>query len=100
MANTYRIQVLTSKFVPELGRDYEDVQYFDVPENKTIKSFKAEKEAEINAEQDKRIAARIYEKNNPPPVVEPTKEQLQAQLDDLAAKSMEIQGMISEKDKG
>ena len=90
---TYRVQVVTKTFVPELGHEYRDAQYFDISSNMTLDEFKASKESEIKAEEAKRIAARIEEKNNPPVYVEPSKEELEeakaqlvAQIADLDAK--------------
>ena len=87
MATTYRIQVLTKTYVPELGHEYSDAQYLDVPEGMTMEEVKATYEAEILAEEAKRIAARVEEKLNPPAPYEPTKEELMAQKAELLAQA-------------
>lgn len=87
MANTYRIQVITKEFIPEVGTEYQDAQYFDVPVDMTIEQFQAEKEAEINAEKEARIQRYVDAVKNPPPVVEPTKEELMAQKAELLAQA-------------
>jgi len=87
MASTYRVQVLTKTFVPELGHEYSDAQYLEVPSTMTLEDVKVAFGAQIQAEENKRIAARIFEKQNPTPQPEPTKEQLIA---DKEAKLQEI----------
>lgn len=76
MANTYDIRVKTNTYVPELGHEYADAQYFTIPEGVTIDEFKAQNEAAIQAEEASRIQARINEKQNPTPPKEYSKEEL------------------------
>lgn len=85
MANTYRVQVLTNTFVPELGYNYQDAQYFDIPLGMTMADFRAMNESKVLAEESKRIASRVSEKLNPPKPKEPTKEELMAQKAELLA---------------
>ena len=90
MAETYRIQVITSTYVPELGHTYTDAQYLNVPSTMSLDEVKATYETEIKAEEAKRIAARVDEKLNPPAPVEPSKEELQAIKADLEAQVAEL----------
>lgn len=87
MPNTYKIQVITKDYVPELGHEYVDAQYFDVPLDTKIEDFIASKETEINAEKDSRIAARVYERQNPPVQKELSKEELMAIKAELLAQA-------------
>lgn len=90
MPNTYRIQVITKDYVPELGHEYSDAQYFQVDSSMTIDEFRSQNESLIEAEKSKRIANWIDAIKNPPPPIERTREQLQEekaellrQIDDL-----------------
>jgi hypothetical protein len=78
MAETYRIQVITSTYVPEFGHTYTDAQYLTVPSTMSLDEVKATYEAEIKAEEASRIAARVYEKQNPVAPKELSKEELEA----------------------
>lgn len=98
MANTYRIQVLTKTYVPELGYEYSDGQYLVVPADMSLEQVKTTYEADILAEESKRIQARIYEKNNPPVQVPPTKAQLQAEKAELLTKIADLDSQISAKE--
>jgi hypothetical protein len=102
MANTYRIQVITKEFVPEVGVEYQDAQYFDVPLTTKLEDFIAQKEAEINAERDARISRYVESVKNPPAPVEPTQEQLEAeklaieeQVTQLEARKVEVMSKIA-----
>jgi hypothetical protein len=64
MANTYRIQVLTKEFVPEVGLEYSDAQYFDIPIDMTIQEFQQFYEAEIETEKSTRINSFIANVKN------------------------------------
>lgn len=97
MPNTYRIQVLTKEFVKEIGAVYSDAQYFTVDSTMSMEDFIASKEADINAEKDRRIANWIDAIKNPPPPVEPTKEQLQEEKAALQAQIAELDVKIAQK---
>lgn len=101
MPNTYRIQVLTKDFVKELGIEYSDAQYFDIPVDMTIEEFQKQNEDTINSEKEKRISSFIESIKNPPTPVEPTKDELiafkQAVQDEYAAKLEELDAQIAEK---
>lgn len=77
MSKTYRVQVLTNTEVPELGHNYSDAQYLVVPMTMTLAEVDAAYGADVDAEEAKRIDARIDEKNNPPVVKEPTLKELE-----------------------
>ena len=96
MANTYRIQVITKEFVPEVGTEYVDAQYFDVPANMTIEQFKASNESTINAEKATRIANYVDAVKNPPKPVEPTKEQLEAEAQSIADQKVALDQRLSD----
>lgn len=92
---TYRVQVLTKDYVPELGYEYSDAQYIDnVAPSYTLYQIKELHQAEILAEKEKRIAARIEEKNNPTKYVEPSKEMLEADKATLLAQLADLDARI------
>lgn len=97
--DTYRIQVLTKDFVPELGHDYADAQYLDVPASMTLDEVKGVYGASVSIEKEKRIAARIHEKQNPPTPVEPTKADWLASKASLELQIAEVNAKIAEIDK-
>jgi len=79
MPNTYRIQVQTSDFAPEIGHAYNDCQYFNIDSGKTIDEFILENEDAIKAETARRIENWKQAVLNPPEPVEPSEEQLIAE---------------------
>jgi hypothetical protein len=99
LANKYRIQVLTSSFVPELGTEYKDAQYLDVPSDMSIDKIKEVYEDQILEEEKRRIALRIDEINNPPVYKEPSKEELLSLKADILAQTeyrvMELDAQIA-----
>ena len=101
MAYTYRLQVQTKTFVPEIGHSYNDAQYFEVSAGTNIDDFIRDNEQKIKDEEARRIANWVDAIKNPPVQAEPTEEQLVAekvaleeQIAQLTARKSEVADSI------
>lgn len=89
MSQTVLVQVKFEEETPY--GTYRDALYYDLAE------FNLKSQKEIDADAKVRIDAYIFAVENPLPPPEYTKEELQAQLDDVAAQQIEINVALEKK---
>lgn len=95
-SDTYDMRVRTSD-PTSVGVNFNDGHYFDCEDSQTFQECKAAHKAELDEHRQERIANYEDMVKNPPPPVEPTKEQLQADKASLQAQIADLDAKIAEK---